>query len=434
MPLSVLLLPTALTVLALMGTAVSAQDHSIFSWDYSRQLGSLTWWNTWFPSCGLDYQGPVKIDWLNGVSSSTDTLVIETTTGIPLLPLDAVVAYNSTFNTVRCDMSADQVRFYIYWQPDGVTVTDKGPLFKIEKLNVLFPSEHEFTDATRDGLVDAEVRYTFASTGKFPLTSVTPLDNAIDDTCTIAFSLLLEQVHDHDGRADIETMLKQVLDGYDSGVTRITPVFPTFDAGLVHYKGTATTPPCRGNVHHFVGGSLLPVEVSTLQKFRRYGPHWDSYRTTVPAAGRPVRRVAFNPAGLVPVLRKAPYVAPYVIYNDGALFKVEIRGLALYYGAIQAGAIVGVLLVTVVVLLLERAAYKVPFSASWRMPRHGREVFGVPLRYGQETGQPKLVRGGPGATLRDPVVSEHASTAEPSESGSCHGDREAEEPATAKGS
>lgn len=59
-----------------------------------------------------------------------------------------------------------------------------------------------------------------------------------------------------------------------------------------------------------------------------------------------------------------------------------------------AGSLAGLALAAL--LLLERALYGVPLSLTWRVGGHGggggREVVGVPLRYGEETGRPKISR------------------------------------------
>lgn len=121
--------------------------------------------------------------------------MIETTDGSALLSLDAAVTYNSTFNTVRCDMAANPVRFHLYWRPPPPS-SDTADTNKVDK-GFLFPSEQEHGGAP----VSAEIRYTFSSTEQFPLGAATPLGtNALDSRAEVSLSILLRAAPDGEGR------------------------------------------------------------------------------------------------------------------------------------------------------------------------------------------------------------------------------------------
>lgn len=386
----VLCVAAAWHVCLTLAFATTVTGPTLYAWDYSAYLGSDTWWSSMYPSCGVPYQSPIDIETADATdATATHQVIFEPVLGKPVLSINAIIAYNSSFNTIRCDFSADLTEYYIYWQ-DNAPVVGK-PRYRLDCLVIRFPSEHKLNGA----FLPLELRYEFVPETLFPLEGSMTISDRLGTDTGVALLYWAESVsnqeEDLQSDASLDSLLRIIQLGYANGTAQVQPYFPHVRSAY-QYQGTDTVPPCRANVQNFVGADILRVDASLLSRLKKFGPNWGEYRPVMPLAGRPVSMVMVDTQAMMPKLRTSPTPVHYTLQRSAPL---QINPVALTFGIWCSAGICALPCVGLFCLCLQRITYTVPYSLSWRQQRRRgyREVFGVPLRYDGFTGSPLTTRG-----------------------------------------
>lgn len=362
-------------------TAEEEKNHSLLSWDYGVLGEASGWWGYWYPSCTDNKQSPIDIDSTTATDGS-NTLTIETVSGEPLSYVGAIVAFKSAFNQLHIDLSANNIELLLRYA--SKLDEENPPQYLYSKIDIFFPSVHSL-----DGkLYDGELVYHFIGSKYDPDTAASGTD--LTDENTIALSFLLKGTTDGSASAQVETFLSQVYNGADSGSTQLTPLIPTADK-LYQYSGTQLHPPCQRNFQVFVSATPIAVESATVTKFVDAvdcptNDNQLAYRTAKPLDGRTITEFGLDLTTLSPTFNSE---AAAVVYRMVPT-PLKYTGMIQRYARDMLIAIVAVLGVTCIYLLVERYTYRLPYNLTWTNPSTKSEVFGVPLRYGYETGKPKV--------------------------------------------
>lgn len=361
-------------------TPEEEKSHSAFSWDYGELNEASGWWGYWYPICTDDDQSPIDIVSASAASGS-DTLVIETEGGYPFSYVGAIIAFKSAFNQLHLDLTANAIKMNIGYA--SAMSAGQQQIYSFIKANLYFPSVHKLDGTAYDG----EIIYSFEGSDH------DPHDNAVGTTLTnkniIMLSFFLKKVTDGTESGAMKNFLTKMYKGVDAGSTQLTPYIPPAKE-VYQYPGTEVHPPCHKNYQYFVSGDPILVDSITLQKFIDAvdSPATSTtltYRAIQPLGTRTVTTFSLNVSTLIPTFDDNDSVVPYRLSPSS----LKYSGLIEKYLKDMLIAIVAILLATLLYLLAQRYTHRLPYNLSWVNPVSRTEVFGVPLRYGYETGRPK---------------------------------------------
>lgn len=361
-------------------TPEQEKAHSILSWDYNVLGEKSGWWGYWYPSCTLPKQSPIDIDSSAAVDGN-DQLIVETATGEALSYVGVIVAFKSAFNQLHVDLSSNDIELKVRYKSQA---PEDAASFMFSSIDMYIPSVH-YLDGEQQ---DAEIVYHFVGTNYAGDQDAT--GTGITDQNTISMSFLLEGTTDGSANAQVETFLTQIYNGCDSGSTELTPLVPN-PTNVFHYGGSQLHPPCNRNIQYFVSAEPIPIEAATITKFTEEvdSPNTNSalaYRMVKPLDGRTVTKFSLNLTTLSPTFNSA---AAAVVYRMVPT-PLKYTGLIERYARDMLIGIVVILVLSCVFLVVERWTYRLPYNLTWTNPSTKSEVFGVPMRYGYETGKPKV--------------------------------------------
>lgn len=361
-------------------TPTEAENHSPFSWDYGALGEASGWWGYWYPTCSADDQSPIDVNSTTAVSGS-DTLVVETTSGEPFAYRGAIVAFESLFNQIHLDLAVGNITTYLRYA--STIDTPDPPVYTFLKVNLFFPSAHTLDNTTYDG----EIMYTFQGTEYDPDTA--PTGTTLTSKTMITLCFFLTKVADGTESTPMKRFLTQMYDGADIGSTQITPYIPP-SSGMYQYSGTEVHPPCKKGYQYFVSELPIKVDVITLQSFLSSVSNPTSnntlkYRAIQPLGTRTITKFDLNVSTLVPHYDDEAFPVTYRLSPS----PLKYTGIIEKYVRDVLIAIIAVLCAVCGYLLVKRCSHRLPYNLSWVNPASRMEVFGVPLRYGYETGRPK---------------------------------------------
>lgn len=382
-------------------TVAEGFTHSTLAWDYGVLGESTGWWGYWYPSCGLSDQSPIDVLSASAVDDGRQ-LSIQTYSGEPLSYVGVIVAFDSIFNHLHVDLSQNDIILRAGYGTDVAT----APNFTLAYMDLFVPSVHTLDGVSYDGelvyhLIGSDYDGTDVST------TLTGTDISSDNAISLHF--LLEASSDSDTSSSLRMLLTQIINGAGSGSSQLTPLLPDMEE-VYHYPGTQVHPPCYAKQHVFVSSVTSIVDKATLSKVADLmTTPTDGYRSIQSLGTRTITKFGLNLTTLFPSFNTAVTSFVYRMVPT----PLRYTGLIQEYFRNLFLGISLVLFVTLIILLVERYTYRLPYNLTWLQPSTKSEVFGVPIRYGYETGNPKVDLTAKSAETGEPLS--NPETPEPKE-------------------